>query len=133
MYDFLKNISENNGWGWVYGRSDYQNLENDMEAEKVYLFCDPIITDSKFSDAGNESLFYSGRFMMLLSSDIDEGYEDKYQHYIKPIINSQLKKLKDEFACSDYQITVFQTIEVININDVNGDGVLVNYNASLID
>lgn len=130
MHDFFKNIAASNSWGFEYGRSDYQNLERDIEAGKIYLYVDPIITDSKFTDVGNETLSYSGKFMLLLSSDVDEEYEDKYNDYIKPLLTDGLQIFKDEVACSDYQITLFRVIEVINLFDQNFDGVLVSYNVT---
>ena len=133
MYDFFKYIADTNGWGFEYGRADYQNLEREIEANKVYLFADPIIIDSKFSDLGSETLSYSGQFMLLLSSDVDEAYEDKYNDYIKPLLTDGLQILKDDMACSDYQITTFRVIEVINLFDQNFDGVLVSYSVTLED
>ena len=133
MHDFFKQLADANAWEFQYGRADYQNLERDVEAGKVNLFVDPIITDSKFSDLGNETVSYSGVFMMLLSSDVDEQYTDKYTDYIKPIFDSSLKVFKDELACSDYQINSFRVMEVVNLFDENFDGVLVNYSITLID
>ena len=71
MHDFLKNIAEENDWQFEYGRQDYLNLYDDVEADKTYLFADPIQTDSQFSDAGNETLTYSGKLFLVMSSDVD--------------------------------------------------------------
>lgn len=131
MYDFFKDAATTNGWAFEYGRSDYQNLYNEeVSGGTVHLFVDPITIDSRFSDAGNESQTYSGKFMMLLSSDVDEHYEDKYNDYIKPLINSSIQTLKDELICSEMEINKFQLIEVINLLDFNFDGVLVSYSIS---
>lgn len=128
MYDLFKNIAELNGWVFEYGRSDYQNLYNEnLSGGTVYLFVDPIVTDSTFSDVGNETKSFSGKFMMLMSSDIDEQYKDKYNDYIKPIMTNAIQTFKDEFVCSEMEIKKFQALEVINLFDYNLDGVLVNY------
>jgi hypothetical protein len=131
MYEFFKNIAESNGFVFEYGRSDYQNLYNEeISGGTVHLFVDPITIDSSFSDVGNESQTYSGKFMLLISSDVDETYEDKYNDYIKPLINSAIQTLKDELICSEMEINKFQMMEVINLFDYNLDGVLVSYSIS---
>lgn len=133
MYEFLKNIANNNDWIFEYSRQDYQNLVDDIESEKVYLFVDPIQIDSRFSDSGNETKSYSGKFMLLMSSDVDEDYLTKYENFIKPLIDDSLLVIKDSFACSAFKINSFKTIEVVNLFDGNVDGVLINYQAELID
>ncbi|MCG2611514.1 hypothetical protein LZZ90_08335 [Flavobacterium sp. SM15] len=131
MYDFFKNIAETNGWVFEYGRKDYQNLYNeDVSGGTIHLFVDPIVIDSSFSNTGNETKSYSGRFMMILSSDVDEMYDDKFNDYIKPLFNGALQTIKDTLVCDDYDINKFQTLEVINLLDFNLDGVLVNYSLS---
>ena len=133
MYDFLKNIAENNDWVFEYSRQDYQNLIQDIEEDKLYLFVDPITTDTAFSDAGNETLTYSGKIMLLLSSDVDEEYSDKYAQYIQPLISGAGATLKSAFSCSDYQINQWKQLEVINLLDDNLDGLMITYSATLID
>ena len=132
MYEFFKNIAEENDWHFEYSREDYQNL-SELEVGQIGLYVDPIITESKFSSAGNESLTFSGRFMILMNSDVDESYIDKYNNYIEPLKQNQLQLLKDEISCSNYEIKSWKTLEVINYFDSNVDGVLINYNISLID
>lgn len=133
MYEFFKNIAEFNGFAFEYSRSDYQNLYDEMTTDKIHLFVDPIIIDSSFSDSGHETKTYSGKFMLLVSSDVDEDYKQKYLDNIKPIIDSATQIVKDDLRCADYDILKFQTIEVINLFDFNLDGVLVNYNVTIID
>ena len=133
MYDFLKNIALSNDWGFEYARQDYQNLYTEIEDGKVKMFCDPIITDSKFSDSGNETFSYSGKLMLLLSSDVDEDYQDKYAEYIQPLFSNSRQTLVNAFGCSNYQVTVFKTVEVINLFDQNFDGLLITYSVTLIE
>lgn len=129
MYDFYKNIAETNNWIFEYSRADYQSLYDEIiTGGTVHLFVDPITIDSNFSDSGNETKLFSGKFLMLLSSDVDETYSDKYTDYIKPLIDNNLQNLKDELICSEFEINKFQVTEVINLFDFNLDGVLVNYN-----
>ncbi len=78
MYEFLNNMALLNDWVFEYSRADYQNLYDEMDNGKIHLFVDPIVIDSSFSDSGNETKTYSGKFMLLLSSDVDEDYSTKY-------------------------------------------------------
>jgi len=68
--------------------------------------------------------------MILKSSNLDEGYEERYLTDIKPLIESQLKLIEAEFACSDYIIDSWTTTEIINLFDYNFDGVVVKYSVS---
>ncbi len=133
MHDFLKNIAEENDWSFEYARTDYQNLYDDIETERTYLFVDPITTDSKFSSAGNETLTYSGKLFLLLSSDVDEEYSNKYVQYIKPLFEDARNLIIGAFACSQYEVNIFKTTEVINLFDQNLDGLLINYSVTYVD
>ncbi|MEC4048771.1 hypothetical protein OX284_004960 [Flavobacterium sp. SUN046] len=127
MYDLLKNIADDNNWFFEYSRKDYQNLYDGMEIEKVHLFVDPITVDSKFSDSGHETFTYSGQLMLLVSSDVDQTYQDKYLTLIKPLIQTASQDLKNALICSDFELVKFTTLEAINIFDQNLDGVLITY------
>ncbi|WP_418513718.1 hypothetical protein [Corallibacter sp.] len=128
----LKNICNSNNWKFTYARKDFQNLYDDevLSASTPYIFLDPVIITENFDEFNNvESTNFSGAFMMLLSSDIDEeDYEYRYQTYIKPILNSNLSMMKNEITCNgNYSIDNWRLTEVINAFDFNADGVIVNY------
>lgn len=131
MYEFLKLLADNNEWVFEYSRTDYQNLFEVMEQNKLHLFVDPIVIDSTFSDSGFETKSYNGKLMILLSSDLDETYSDKYNNYIKPIIEQSVELLKGNLICSDYEINKFSSTEIVNLFDSNLDGVLINYNITI--
>lgn len=133
MYEFLNNIALYNDFVFEYSRADYQNLYDGMANDKIHLFVDPIVIDSTFSDSGNETKTYSGKFMLLLSSDVDEDYSTKYTAYIKPLLDNGTQSIKNDLLCGDYQINKFQTVEIINLFDNNLDGILVNYSVTVND
>ena len=130
MYDLLRELALQNEWVFEYSRKDYQNLYDEMTTDKVHLFVDPITIDSTFTDSGNETKSYSGKLMLLMSSDVDEGYGEKFKSYIRPLMTGALLLLKDELACSEFTINRFQSIEVINLFDFNLDGLLITYSIS---
>ncbi|PZR18853.1 MAG: hypothetical protein DI539_16065 [Flavobacterium psychrophilum] len=134
MYDFFKNIAEENDWGFQYARKDYLNLSaDDVNPNQVQMFLEPITTDSSFSETGRESKTYNGNMLLLMASDVDEDYDAKYQTYIKPLIDVAKTLITDSFSCSDYEIKNLKTIEVINIFDGNLDGLFITYLIALID
>ena len=134
IYDFLKNMATVNNWYFEYSRSDYQNLYDGMEINKIHLFADPITIDSVFTDSGNEIKTYTGKIMLLVSSDVDETYKTKYESHIKPLILSSTAIIKQSILCDDtIEINKFQTVEVINLFDVNLDGVLINYSITITE
>jgi len=133
MHDFFKNIAIENTWIFEYGRQDYLNL-HDIEEGKVHLMVEPITSDSSFSDAGNETLTYSGNLFLVKSSDVDEEYSDKYEQYIKPLFNDMRTVLTSAFTCSStFELKAFKSTEVINLFDQNCDGLLINYTAKQLD
>ncbi|MBC5836783.1 hypothetical protein [Flavobacterium muglaense] len=133
MYELLQTLAINNEWVFEYSKSDYQNLYDDMTTDKVHLFIDPITIDTSFSDAGVETHTYSGKLMLLVSSDVDEDYKDKYINNIKPLMNEASTILKNALVCADATINKFTQVEVINLFDFNLDGLLITYSITLIE
>lgn len=135
MKDYFQNLAEEQGWFFEYSREDYQNLvEVPLNGKpSVALFVDPIIEDSKFSEIGNETKTYSGKLLLLVNSDVDESYQDKSENHIEVLKTEYLQNLKNDLACSNYQVNSFRTQEIINLFDQNFDGLLVTYSCTLID
>lgn len=136
MYEILKAIAATNVWGFFYGRHDYANLEDldEVEKAKPQLFLDPVKFKENKSDLNVvESITYSGFFMLVKSSDLDEvSYDFRYTTYIKPLIDTQLLKIEDTIRCA-YSVVFnqWEVSEVINYLDFNFDGIIVNYQITI--
>lgn len=135
MYEILKALAAVNGWVFDYGRHDFHNLHEAAEQKNVsHIFLDPVEIRDIDNDSGvTEQKVYSGSFMILYSSDIDEeSYDDRYQDYIKPIVTGDLKTIKDEIRCG-YEVTfdLWKTVEVVNVFDFNFDGVICTYQLTI--
>jgi len=135
MYEILKAIATSKGWVFDYGRTDFHNLHEAVEVKnKSNLFLDPVKTRDVDNESGvTEKKVHSGSFMILRSSDIDEkSYDDRYQKYIKPIVQADLKAIKDSIRCT-YEATfdLWETVEVINVFDYNFDGIIVTYQLTI--
>jgi hypothetical protein len=135
MYEILKAIATAEGWPFDYGRTDFHNLFEASEQKEVsHLFLDPVKVRDVDNDSGvTEQKVYSGSFMILFSSDIDEkSYDDRYQNYIKPIVDGDLLTIKESLRCTyEANFDLWETIEVINVFDYNFDGVICNYQITI--
>lgn len=129
MYDILKQIATDNSYGFTYARKDFQNLHDVVETVNPHIFLDPVQTDKAFGEYNQvERKTYTGSFMILLSSDIDEDYDTRYQTYIKPLIDTALGTISTAISCDEsLQLTNWRETEVINVFDYNMDGILVTY------
>lgn len=131
MYEILQEIATNNSMGFLYARKDFANLYNEVESNQTQIILDPVQITESFGEYNQvESKEYQGTFMVLVSSDIDEkDYDYRYQTYIKPILEESMNTIKNSIKCSGVlSITVWRTIEIINILDYNMDGIVINYN-----
>lgn len=131
MKEILEAIAALNGWPFDYGRADFQNL-TDIEEQKdlTHIFLDPVERNKFKNDTGvTEAIEYSGSFMLLRSSSIDEtDYNNRYEKYIKPVIETDLKVIEDSLNCDhEARFRLWKDIEVINIFDYNFDGILVTF------
>lgn len=135
MKEIVKAIAAAHGWVFVYGRKDFLNLYDEIEQKNVsHLFVEPSEISDNDNDMGIvESKTYSGYITFLYSSDIDEAsYEDRYDKYIKPILDGDLATLKHEIRCGqEVLITQWKTTEVINVFDHNLDGLILTYNITI--
>jgi len=136
MKEIIEAIATANGWSFVYGRKDFNNLFNEIEQENIsHLFLEPPAIEDIHNDMGIvEKKAYSGFLTIGYSSDIDEeDYEARYDKYIKPIIDGVLSTLKHEIRCGqEVVILLWKTTEFVNVFDYNFDGVILEYNI-LID
>ena len=131
LKDTLEKIAILNGWGFKYARRDYQNLTNIedsirsasecYETGETWMFIDPIVRT--ITETGTR---YSGTFMILTNSPLDMDYDDKFEGYIRPLIEISMIKIKNGLKC-DYDVINWRAIEVINFFDFNADGISINY------
>lgn len=133
MEEILRNIAQLQGWSYLYGRSDFQNLF-DSDTQEVSIFVDPVEIEEEFNEAGvTEKTIHSGNFMLLLSSDIDEiDYDTRYQNYIKPLISSAMGEIKKALQCNNnVMLQRWKIVEVINMLDNNGDGIICTFQVAI--
>ena len=129
--DAFKNIADSLGWGFEYARRDYQNLTDvsdwihsasqNYATGETFLFLDPVIRSPH-----ETGITYSGNMMILTNSDIDMTYNDKFEGYIRPILDIVLGSFKNKLIC-DFDVNLWRVIEVVNFFDFNADGVSISF------
>ena len=136
IVDYIETEVEKLGWIFSYGNKSNQNLIlSDLIEGRIYFLLDPVTeaeSTSEFGGVGETE--YSGTFLILVKSDLDNVYHNqdqdktlgKYNKNIKPLKTS-LNTFRDIIDCSDYERQTWSKVEVINELDVNFDGLIVTY------
>lgn len=136
MKEIFEQIATDLGWNFEYSRTDFQNLRmNEPGDFQNYLFVDPIERGTIRGEGGGlEARVYSGKFMILRNSDLDEEYDDsaggdgKYQRYIQDLITEiETGDFYNEISCAYSLRSEMSAIEVVNVFSDNFDGILVTY------
>lgn len=135
IYDIFEGIATAENWGFFYGRKDFQNLFDELENNKVQMFLDPVISTKNRTSSGNntvDSVTYTGNFLLLLSSDIEEDYNTRYLNHIKPISETEIQLIEQSILCTGVAtIDKWSETEVINVFDYNFDGLAINYSITI--
>lgn len=137
IVDYIEQEVEKLGWIFSYGNKANQNLLlSTIQEDETYFLLDIVQESESVSEFGGDGdVEYSGTFMILVKSDLDNVYhtqqgQDKakgrYNKNIKPL-KTKLNLFKYVIDCSDYERQLWQTLEVINELDVNFDGLIVTY------
>lgn len=126
----LEAIATANGWTFVYGRRDFQNLFDasafmadsikGVGNDETVLFVDPIKLAR--TENGEDA---SGSLMILTRANHDHKYDDRYSESIEPL-RASLKSMYNGFKCN-WDVIRWEATEVINVLDLNADGYLLSY------
>ena len=130
----LELLAVNLGMIASYGRRDHLNLltfEDNDTTTRFILF--PLEFNHTFEpSSGNiNSTIWSGSFMILERSSLDEYYNEqkgsaldgKYQLHINPMVDKSKSILNSLICDNSYIVKAWKLNEVINILDMNADGV----------
>ena len=117
------------GWGFSYGnKSNINRLQSDSIADRIYLLLDNVTRAKEQSEFGfSNKTNFTGSFMLVVKSNLDQKFEDKYANNIKPLLDS-LELLEDLIDCSDLEIVTWTAIDLVDALDANLDGLIVTYN-----
>ena len=122
----LIHFCELNEINFNHGRQDYSNLFDNLPVNQIQLFLFSGSTVVNVSDHAIQNQVITCEILLALHSDIGDDYSLKYKKHIKPLRVAALRIAKHYKTCEPYRLTSFSFDEVINRNDANLDGVLIN-------
>jgi hypothetical protein len=133
MKSQLETIATTNGWKFKYARPDYMQGDlggddpNLLAEGEVFIGLDPVETTPRFNGSGvRESEKYTGRFLIVTKSGLDENYETKFNDHITPL-DTHMITIEKALACTGLTINSFKRIEGVNLFWQNCDGFIVNF------
>lgn len=147
MRDFVRVLQEYcnaNSIKFEYGNKANLNLlSSDLLIDKVYCLLDPVKRISIKNKIGNKIIGHTfvGNFMLLKKSTPDMPYftevgnselRSKYVLNIEPLLNLAVK-IQNNFICSEIEINQFETIDAVDILDINKDGIVVSFNITIYE
>lgn len=137
LVEILQSYSTQYGWTFSYGNASNRNLlSSDTTVGRIYLLLDPVrrsVANSEYGGLGDVT--FSGNFMLVQKSDRDQQYHNqkdqlsssgKYETNILPMLQL-LNTFNEDVACDDLQVTQWDIIDLVDVLDVNLDGLLVTY------
>ena len=143
MKDFTRVLQEYcvaNDISYHYGRRANLNLlQSDLLADKVYLLHEASPRRANYNSTGTsiEKFTFIGKFFLMVKSTVDMPYFNekqdddsisKYTLNIEPLLDL-FESMGNDFGCSDFEISQWETIDAINVFDANKDGIIVTYTA----
>jgi len=135
MYSILKTVAAAatpTAYPFTYARQDFANLFDEVEATGLpHIFLDSVKVSESYDNYDNLiEKTYTGSFMIVVSSDIDEGdYNTRYTNRIKPILDATVDEIRIALHVADWiKINGWDITEVINMFGYGFDGVLIDFN-----
>ena len=138
----IKDICTANGWSYSYGSGDWLNL-NDFKSEYRKDFENRTIhcllytvekSESYNSFGGVDDTSYTLSIMLGVTSDFNSGsYNEHFENYIQPLIDTKVSILKNGLNTCDYSITGnVSEKEFSNLFDNNLSGVILEINVTAV-
>ena len=138
---FLDNFFKLKDIVFLPGTRTIQNLFRNGVGEntKLHFFCDPIQRTPLYSMQGTlTGQRATINFAFVTTSNLDQVYmneqgttENKYTENIEPLIENFHGVIKD-LNCAGAEIENISFVDVINIKDVNFDGIIGSFTITLM-
>ena len=138
----VKQICTANDWSYSYGAGDWLNL-NDFKSEYRKDFENRTIhcllytvekSESYNSFGGLDDTSYTLSIMLGVTSDFNSGtYNEHFENYIQPLIDTKVSILKNGLNTCDYSITGnVSEKEFSNLFDNNLSGIILEINVKAV-
>ena len=138
----VKQICTTNGWTYSYGSGDWLNLKDfkseyrkDFENRTIHCLLYTVEKSESYNSFGGlDDTNYTLSIMLGVTSDFNSGsYNEHFENYIQPLIESKVSILKDGLNTCDYSITGnVSEKEFSNLFDNNLSGVILEINVKSV-
>jgi hypothetical protein len=133
----LQDIATDNNVIYHYGKKAALNLlDGALELDSIYMLHEFTNRKSSYNTTGTAiiSTSYEGKFFLVKHSDYDQQYfqergteaTSKFTLNIEPLL-AVFQALGKALACTDYEVSQFDNIDVTDALDANMDGLLCSY------
>ena len=138
----IKDICTINGWTYSYGSGDWLNLNDfkseyrkDFENRTVHCLLYTVEKSESYNSFGGvDDTSYTLSIMLGVTSDFNSGtYNEHFENYIQPLINTKVSILKNGLSTCNYSITGnVSEKEFSNLFDNNLSGVILEINVKAV-
>ena len=142
IQSLVKQICTTNGWTYSYGSGDWLNLKDfkseyrkDFENRTIHCLLYTVEKSESYNSFGGlDDTNYTLSIMLGVTSDFNSGsYNEHFENYIQPLIESKVSILKDGLNTCDYSITGnVSEKEFSNLFDNNLSGVILEINVKSV-
>ena len=138
----IKDICTTNGWTYSYGSGDWLNLKDfkseyrkDFENRTIHCLLYTVEKSESYNEFGGlDDTNYTLSIMLGVTSDFNSGsYNEHFENYIQPLIDTKVSILKNGLNTCDYSITGnVSEKEFSNLFDNNLSGVILEINVKSV-
>jgi len=138
----IKDICTTNGWTYSYGAGDWLNLNDfkseyrkDFENRTIHCLLYTVEKSESYNLFGGlDDTNYTLSIMLGVTSDFNSGsYNEHFENYIQPLIDTKVSVLKNGLNTCDYSITGnVSEKEFSNLFDNNLSGVILEINVKAV-
>ena len=142
IQNVIKQICTDNDWTYSYGSGEWLNLSDfkseyrkDFENRTVHCLLYTVEKNESYNDFGGlDGTNYTLSVLLGVTSDFNSGtYNEHFENYIQPLIDTKVSILKNGLNTCDYSITGnVSEKEFSNLFDNNLSGIILEINVKAV-
>ena len=142
IQNVIKQICTDNDWTYSYGSGEWLNLSDfkseyrkDFENRTVHCLLYTVEKNESYNDYGGlDGTNYTLSVLLGVTSDFNSGtYNEHFENYIQPLIDTKVYILKNGLNTCDYSITGnVSEKEFSNLFDNNLSGIILEINVKAV-
>ena len=142
IQNVIKQICTDNDWTYSYGSGEWLNLSDfkseyrkDFENRTVHCLLYTVEKNESYNEFGGlDGTNYTLSVLLGVSSDFNSGtYNEHFENYIQPLIDTKVSILKNGLNTCDYSITGnVSEKEFSNLFDNNLSGIILEINVKAV-